>query len=229
MTDPNAYICGGYFLVKRIPRPKDISDLIPETFLTLSDCFTDIAPDIWAFEGYNVDDEERSAEALKFGITGPAVREMVSLLTHANGALPANAFPHLSVAQEFYRHSAPEADIALLGIGLEPSLMSSLYAQRDDDVNRGYGLIERLELMHPLQSGGERLGYEPLGFEATKFHSWLCHNEPSEASQRFGVRPNRYGFIESFEDAVRVTKHLKTTGATTAIWEPWLIVQYTAA
>ncbi len=229
MTDPNAYICGGYFLVKRIPRPKDISDLIPETILTLSECFTDIAPDIWAFEGYNVDDEERSEEALKFGITGPAVREMVSLLTHENGALPANAFPHLSVAQEFYRHSAPEADIALLGIGLEPSLMSSLYAQRDDDVNHGYGLIERLELMHPLQIGGEPLGHEPLGFEATKFHSWLCHDEPPEALKRFGVRPNRHGFIESLADAARVTKHLKSAGATPAIWEPWLIVQYAAA
>src|SRR5258708_19323188 len=141
MTDPNAYICGGYFLVKRIPRPKDISDLIPETILTLSESFSDIAPDIWAFEGYNVDDEERSEEALKFGITGPAVREMVSLLTHENGALPANAFPHLSVAQEFYRHSAPEADIALLGIGLEPSLMPSLYPHPDPHATHAYRLI----------------------------------------------------------------------------------------
>jgi hypothetical protein len=34
------------------------------------------------------------------------------------------------------------------------------------------------------------------------------------------------GFIDSFADAVHITRNLKATGAETAIWEPWLIEQY---
>jgi len=93
-------------------------------------------------------------------------------------------------------------------------------------MNRGYGLIERIEARHSLAGGGKALGYEPLGYEATMFHSWLCHNIPVEAHSRFGIRPNGAGFIESLADAVRVTEDMKATGAEPAIWEPWLVVQY---
>ena len=86
-------------------------------------------------------------------------------------------------------------------------------------------LIEGVNADTPLERG-KVLGYEPLGFEATKFHSWLCHDAPAEADDRFGIRPNREGFIDSLADAVRVTRDLKATGAETAIWEPWLVVQY---
>lgn len=49
---------------------------------------------------------------------------------------------------------------------------------------------------------------------------------PFEAYERFGIRPNRHGFIQSFADAARLTEHMKATGVATAIWEPWLIVRY---
>jgi hypothetical protein len=93
-------------------------------------------------------------------------------------------------------------------------------------VNHGYGLVERVDANIPVAGGGEVLGYEPLGFEAAKFHSWLCHNAPLDAYKLFGIRPNGAGFIDSFNDAVRITENLKGTGAEPAIWEPWLVVQY---
>jgi hypothetical protein len=116
--------------------------------------------------------------------------------------------------------------VTLVGIGLDRSLLSSLYGQRDDNVNRGYGLFERVDANVDLEAGGEPLGYEILGFYATKFHSWLCHNSPVEARDQFGVKPNQHGFIDSLADAVRVTEYMKATGAETAVWEPWLVVRY---
>jgi hypothetical protein len=225
--DTHDYVSGGYFLVKRLSRPQDVGHLMPDFFVTLSACFMEIAPDIWADAGYNVHDDERAAEAHKFGIPATAVPALVNLFTQGVGMHHlTNAFPSLGVAQAFYRYCADKTLVALLGIGIERSLIPSLHTQLHDDANRGYGLIERVNANIPLERGGEVLGYEPLGYEATKFHSWLCHNAPVEAYNRYGVRPNRSGFIDSFADAVRVTRNLKATGAETAIWEPWLVVQY---
>ena len=226
MTDPDAYICGGYYLVRRIPRPPDVSELISDTLLTLSNCFTDVAPGDWAVQGYNYDDEDRAEEAAKFGIPASAVPQLVALMSRERGTQHSNAFPTLSVAQAFYRPCTNKEYISLVGIGLDPMLLPSLEAQRNDDINHGCGLMERVELKRPLEAGGDALGYEPLGFEATSFHSWLCHNAPEEAWKRFGIRPNRNGFIESLAEAVRVTEHLKATGAEPALWEPWLVVRY---
>ena len=225
-VDTNAFISGGYFLTKRVGRPRAISDLAPDSIITLSNCFTEIAPDSWADKAYSFNDEERAAEAFKFGIPGDAVPSLADQFTMAvESTHITNFFPNLPIAQEFHRFCTDQA-VVLVGIGLHVSLLQSLKAQLGDDVNRGYGLIERVDANIPVADGGDALGYEPLGFEATKFHSWLCHNAPVEAHKQFGIRPNRAGFIDAFNDAVRVTENLKATGAELAIWEPWLVVQY---
>jgi hypothetical protein len=226
---PSQFISGGYYLVKQIVRPKDVSENLPATLVTLSNCFTGIAPGDWAISGYNYSDAERAAEAAKFGIPGQSVPRLVRLLSDEIGLQHSNAFPSLTSAEAFYRECVDRREIALLGIGLDPTLLASVEEQRNDDVNRGYGLVERLELAIPLSSKGEVLGFEPLGFEATKFHSWLCHYAPSEALEKFGVGTNSLGFIETFDDALRVTQYLKSTGAESGIWEPWLVVRYAQA
>ncbi|HYX52605.1 MAG TPA: hypothetical protein VE783_04090 [Candidatus Limnocylindrales bacterium] len=226
--NPEDFISGGYFLTKRVQRPRDVSDLIPESFLTISNCFASLAPDMWAEAGYNYEPQERVEKAAEFGIPASALPALVELFTSTEQPHHSNAFPKFAVAREFYRHCADKNSIALLGIGLEPSLVESFRSQLTDDVNHGYGLEERIKLNNRLAPAGTPLGFEPLGYDATKFHSWLCHNAPVEALQKFGVRPNSMGFIDSLEDAVRVTRDLKATGAEPAIWEPWLIVQYAA-
>jgi hypothetical protein len=227
IVDVDAYICGGYFLTKRVSRPSAVSKLVPDWVTTVSECFTDIAPDTWADREYNYGDEERAEEALKFGVPATAIPALVDVFTQAvRPAHLTNAFPTLSVAQSFYRHCTDKNLIVLVGIGLERSLVQNLRTQLQDDVNNGYMLIERVNENTPLEHGGKILGYEPLGFDATKFHSWLCHDVLDEVDDRFGIRPNRAGFIDSLADAVRVTRDLKATGAETAIWEPWLVVQY---
>ncbi len=227
--DMSSHISGGYYLTKLIPRPDAISDLVPGTLLTLSSCFTDIAPDTWADAAYEHMEQQRFAEASKFGIDSRAVPRLVDRFTKTVAKHHiTTAFPDLTIAREFYQHCQNRSAVILVGIGLDRSLLPSLYAQRDDDVNHGYGLFERIEDNVELETGGEPLGYEILGYSATKFHSWLCHNSPAEARDTFGVTPNRNGFIDSLDDAVRITEHLKATGAETSVWEPWLVVRYGA-
>jgi hypothetical protein len=99
--------------------------------------------------------------------------------------------PNLSVAQTLYRHCTDKDLVVLVGIGLERSLVPNLLTQLQDDANHGCMLIERVNANTPLERGGKVLGYEPLGFDATKFPSSLCHDAPTDVNDRFGIRPNR--------------------------------------
>jgi hypothetical protein len=222
------YIEGGYFLVRLISRPPEFGEPLPQTILTLSNCFTEIAPDDWTLEGYKYEDSERASEAKKFGIPADVVPKLVKLMTQESGTLLPNAFPSLTVGMEFYRCCATDPEVALVGIGLHHSLNTSFHQQLDKDINHGYGLLERVDLDRPLAKGGHALGYEPLGFSGTHFHSWLCHYMPKEASEQLGLFPNRDGFIDTLDDAVRITQHMVATGAEPAIWEPWLVARYGA-
>lgn len=65
MTNYSEYLYSGYFLVKRIPRPDNLSNLLPDSIITVSNCFAETAPDEWCLEGYNYEDEERAEEASK--------------------------------------------------------------------------------------------------------------------------------------------------------------------
>src|SRR5258708_3566355 len=108
--DPRTFLSGGYFVTKRIGRPQSISDLVPDSILTLSTCFTDVAPDVWTDKEYEYDDEGRIAEALKFGIPREAVPTIVGQFTKAvESNHIANFFPTLASAEEFFRHCADEA------------------------------------------------------------------------------------------------------------------------
>ena len=221
------YISGGYFLTKIISRPQVLPALIPDRVLTISACFTDVAPDLWADSGYTFEERERAEAASKFGIPSSAVGALIAEFSEAarkDGW--SNAFADLSIARRFFEASTTGDQIAIIGIGLNQSVLPELQSQLNDDVNKGAGLIERVNRCTQLATNGRALGYEPLGFEAMKFHSWLCHNEPSNADKQFGIRPNVDGFIDNLADAERVTRNLKAMGAEPAIWLPWLLVRY---
>lgn len=85
--------------------------------------------------------------------------------------------------------------------------------------------MERVEGRETLRSGGVELGFEPLGFNAMHFHSWLCNYSPEEIEEPLAVRINENGLFGSLADGIRVTDFVRVHGEK-AIWEPWLIVEY---
>jgi hypothetical protein len=221
------HISGGYFISKPIRRPNGAFSLLPEAFLTASACFADIAPDLWAVDWESYPKKEVAEEAAKFGIPAHLTGELVQWVSaQMVGGLHPNAFLTLLIAREFVQRFVTDNGVQILGIGLHTSLLPSFYGQLAKDMNRGYGLVDRVDRKDLLADGGSLLGYEPLGYEAVHFHSWLCHSAPDEAEKLFGVRPNQNGLISNLEDAVQITENLVRTGAEPAIWEPWLLVNY---
>ncbi|MEV4348314.1 hypothetical protein AB0J83_27975 [Actinoplanes sp. NPDC049596] len=80
------------------------------------------------------------------------------------------------------------------------------------------GLAEMLEAWigdypHPILANlGHRvappsgwvLGFEVLGFEAGRFHSWLCYGLHEQAEDELAVQANQDGLLTSLADAQRI-------------------------
>jgi hypothetical protein len=221
------YVSGGYYVVRDIPRPPDLSDLLPERLLTISNCFTTVMSDVVQLQWDDYDDVEEAIaeEAIEFGIERSQIPALVRWAKSQQNT-NYHVFCHVEPLLELFHRFIREPSAHLVGIGLHSSQIESFASQLTKDVNKGLGLVELVNENRPLASGGARLGFEPLGFDATKFHSWLCHYAPDGAYKQFGIRPNQFGLIEDLDNAVRVRDWLLQTGAEPAIWEPSLLLEY---
>jgi hypothetical protein len=83
----------------------------------------------------------------------------------------------------------------------------------------------------PLPTGGNILGFEVTSFHFGHGHSWLCSGLERDMHELFGIRPNSYGLIDSYEEAKKAYQwiaedKLQGTRAEPEPYYPWLIVQY---
>jgi len=222
------YVSGGYYLVKLIPRPTGVSEILPDELLTVSNCFTTVASDIiqLQWDDYQNVRQAIAEEAGAFGIPQDQLAELVHWAKaqhNSNYLVYSDVAPPLELLDRFITDRAAR----VVGLALHQNLLESFQLQASKDINKGLGLLELVNEQRPPADGGNPLGFEPLGFEATKFHSWLCHYSPDEVYKRFGIRPNHLGLIDKLEDARQVNDYLLQTGAEPAIWEPWLVIDYT--
>jgi hypothetical protein len=86
--------------------------------------------------------------------------------------------------------------------------------------------LKRVQQNDLLPGGGSVRGYEPLGFCGGSFHTWLCNISPDEVNGHLGIRPNENGLISTLEEGTQIVHFLTETGAESAIWEPWMVVEY---
>jgi hypothetical protein len=222
------YVSGGYYIVKSISRPEDLTEFLPDRLLTMSACFAEVARDIVQLQWDRYEDvsEAIAEEASAFGIRAAQIPDLVSWAkSQQNGNYL--VFTDVQPAIELRTRFITDATARVIGIGLHTSRLDSFESQLEKDVNKGFGLVELVNEKRPPAEGGDHLGFEPLGFQGTKFHSWLCHYAPAEVCKRFGIRPNRLGLIDTFENACQANDYLLETGAEPAIWAPWLLLDYT--
>src|SRR5688572_19548165 len=203
----SGYISGGYFVAKYSDRAECMSpDLLPARILSASNCIAEI-PDAWAVGWANYPENDRKDEAAKFGIRPEILPQVIDWVTSRLESQKIGwpvVFYSLDTArqfvQSFLRH---ENDLALLGIGLKPEDAALLLLEEKPQDNHGTpGIYEALGQGLRLESGGEALGFEVLGYEWGGFHSWLCNGLEVDSYREFNIRPNRYGFISNPEEAV---------------------------
>lgn len=228
------FISGGYFLTKYTDRSEYMSsDLIPTRLVSASHCIVDIVPDAWAVEWGAYNERARQREASKFGITPDTLPQVIRWVTdridsHDIG-WPA-VFNSTDVARQFAdQFLSNNHDIVLIGIGLSRTLVNTFLEEEKPPVEYGTpGVYEALTQYNSLESGAEVLGFEVLGFDTSHFHSWLCNGLEVDCNRELEIRPNSYGFIDTFEEASACAEYASRddVGAEPAFWQPWLIVQY---
>ena len=178
---------------------------------------------MWAVDWENYSEQSRAEEAAKFGIPSSVIPQLVEWTT------PRVQFPcgfsRFEDALQFYELFGCTDTTIVVGIGLHSSLEASFKSQLEKESNRGLGLLERIERRETLGDGGVTMGYEPLGFDAMHFHSWLCNYSPEEIHERVGVQINDNGLFSSLADGIRTTDFVRERGER-AIWEPWQVVNY---
>jgi len=87
-----------------------------------------------------------------------------------------------------------------------------------------YGITEQFR--HTLvPAPGQELGWEVLCYDHGSFHSWLCNRLEDDAEKRFGIIPNARGFIDRYEEALKVAAEC-TEHANPGVWSPWMITHY---
>ncbi|GAA4606210.1 hypothetical protein BJY16_005710 [Actinoplanes octamycinicus] len=63
----------------------------------------------------------------------------------------------------------------------------------------------RVNLARPAAAPpGTILGFEVVGFDTGRFHSWLCYRLDTQARDRLGIRPGNAGLLTGLDDARRV-------------------------
>jgi hypothetical protein len=57
-------------------------------------------------------------------------------------------------------------------------------------------------LTHPVAApGGVGLGFEVVGFEAGRLHSWLCNSLQRDARDNLGIGVNQFGLLDTLDQA----------------------------
>jgi hypothetical protein len=230
--DLRSFISGGYRLVKSVRRPIfNSKPLLPEQILSTSTCITDTLPDQWALNWINEENTARKEKAKKFGVTEeqlPSLIEWITLQIDKNRMGFPNIFLSTADAKDFLKKfNLASNDVVLIGIGIHIDVIEELI-ESASPLNLMDGLVHTIARRGPLEQKGEFLGFEIYGHEMGAFHSWLCNGLEEEASKQFGIRPNHFGFLDNYWDALKCSKHFEKdeVGAEPVPWLPWAIVRY---
>jgi hypothetical protein len=234
------YVSGGYYLTRLSARAAYMSpELLPDRVLSASQCIGGFFPDIWCIESCPSTDEERIEAASAFGI---APADLPAVMAWASGSCSSafgwrNVFYTLEAAREACATFLPEGlGIVILGLGLHSSDFKRFWrAARPPDRKPGFapvdpsGVFECVNRREGIAEAGHPVGFELLnteyGFLAC---SWLCNGLEKVCADRLGIRPNRRGFIETYEEASRCVAYISTpeVGAEPGLWLPWLVTIY---
>jgi hypothetical protein len=233
MNNPlDDYRVGGYFLVRVADREECMaSELLPDSFITVSRCLTDIFPESWAIGDGNGSEESNGFDLPRQAL-GTVKREVASHFKNRYLGWP-NVCYSTSIArqlaQKFLSHLSSQ-DMALIGVALHQEYVPEfLHVEAPGAGDAPQGVYDAIAYGMRLEPGGTVLGYDVLGLDDNgSFHSWLCSGLEDDIYERFGIRPNAAGLLNSMEEAIQCALYAASddVDAEPVLWQPWLIVSY---
>jgi hypothetical protein len=234
----NDFVSAGFFVSKRVPRQAYMSSaLLPEKLISASHCIGNFIPDLWAIEWVNESQESRAENAEAFGIDSTKLKEVINWVTPRFGdeiGWPNICF-NLAIAKEIKTLFVPEmVDSVIIELALHRKFIDAFCAEAEPAKSQAdyapvgkQGVYEAILKGRTIMPGGMQLGFEPLVFDGALSCSWLCNGLEKDIKERFGISPNKYGFIELFEDACKSIEYIsrEDVGAEPGLWLPWLLIE----
>jgi hypothetical protein len=120
----------------------------------------------------------------------------------------------------------------LLGLGLRRDVAASFVADYAPTAEneRVPDIAETITKEIALDSSGNIIGYEVLGWESSQFHSGYCSLSTKDISRELGIFPSTNGLLGSYAEAAKIADgaaqpHDVSPGSSIA-WDPWAVVSY---
>ncbi|RJP02832.1 hypothetical protein D3D03_03300 [Exiguobacterium sp. RIT452] len=220
-----------------MPTPrKDYMDekIVPETVLSVSSCLCKQYPDTSILWGNSEVKKARYMDQLGLSLnTVQLFEQWIEEHRNTGDVLFPQVFSSLHSAQDFLnRFLIQHPGIRIISIGLPERYKSDfledieLFSSKNPEP---YG-VEKMLLQHhpPEKDGAKKVGYEVLGFDSGSFHSYLCNGLERDFRQHFNFSPNRFGLIDSIEEADRYSDYCNALGEETesVLWLPWGIFEH---
>ncbi len=227
--DLRDYVAGGYFILKDSSEGFQHSTLLPERVISVSGCIGDILEPYW---GWNL--KENQAHLDRWGISADLIDQFRAYSTDRHEK--DYGFPGVFYSLDAARHFAvtflsPIENALLIGIALPRNLVDTFLATNTQPNEIPYGVNHMLSRNESLALTGTTLGFEIVSYNINPGHSWLCSGLEKEMHELFGIKPNRYGLIDTYAEARQVYDWIaedKQQGkrAEPEPYYPWLIVHY---
>ena len=234
------YISTGYFITVPTNRPDFVDGtLMPQSFLSLSSCFSDFFPGAWILEWCGTGETERTRIATLLGITPEqqqlAMAELDEALDETFGW--ENVIFDLDTARQYrQRYFSPTSRAKIVGAALHRDLCAEFVKVGTPPQPRpgessvaSHGTVHAVRRNVPPAAGGTILGFEPMTFDQQQLGcSWLCNGLERICADKLHVVPNSRGYIDDEESAARCIDLIEAdeTGAEPGLWMPWLLIEY---
>lgn len=224
------FVSGGYLIARPAARtPYMDAALVPERVLTASNCIVSFVPDSWAFD-WGEDLQRRRDAAAACGL-GEAEHDGLTVWADAalqDGRLGwPNVLFEVEAAFELKRRFRLD-DFVIFGISLPTDLAGAFLEENAGHAPPGH--VQAISAGRPPADGGQRLGFDVLGWEGgiAGFHSYLCNGLETEFRAALGVVPNARGFFDSEGEARRCAAHVdgREDLGEPGLWLPWLVQEY---
>jgi hypothetical protein len=207
------------------------AELLPERVFSASHCISELIPDNFhALNWEHYDEKQRREYGPKLGVQEAQIPELVKWADEHWKSRQlgwGNVFYSADEARSFVDHFIPSGQgLVLFSTGLHRKYVS-LFVEETHPPEKitapGMWLLVQKGVL--VEAGGQSIGYDVLGYELAWAHSWLCYGFHKQANSKFGIRPNKHGFLDNLEDAEKVAKLANESNAPieNKPWLPWLI------
>jgi hypothetical protein len=136
-----------------------------------------------------------------------------------------DTFYSLAAARRALGQFFPQQDdLLLVGIGLHRERLVS-FLENHYTIGQQYGVYQVLDQKKALDTGGEVVGLDILGYESGINHSWLCYNFERKLDSDLDIQPNTLGLMATAQEADLVAAYAAQVAPGWG-WLPWVVVRY---